>query len=161
MDCTSQPGPGVYVNAICLVEALESQGRSQEDLGCLLFLLRLILLNIIKAAYPSSRVTLLWYKAHCRRTFFMLCFHDESWNTSENVRNSVKYLYLIAGRAIDAMRTWYKRTTDVLSTGRMWNKRSVALYNVVWTYFCLCRIVTRPWWIRTCNWRSMDAARMQ
>ena len=33
MDCTSQPGPGVYVNAVCMVEALESQGRSQEDLA--------------------------------------------------------------------------------------------------------------------------------
>ena len=47
--------------------------------------------------------------------------------TSENVRNSVKYLYLIAGRGIDAVRTGYKRTTDVLSTGRTWNKRSVVL----------------------------------
>ena len=58
MGSTSQPGPGVYVGAVCMVEAPESQGRSQQDLGCLLFLLRLILLNNTKAACPSSRVWL-------------------------------------------------------------------------------------------------------
>ena len=35
MGSTSQPGPGVYVGAVCMVEAPESQGRSQQDLGCL------------------------------------------------------------------------------------------------------------------------------
>ena len=37
--------PGVYFGAFCMVEAPESKGRSQQDLGCLLFFLRLILLN--------------------------------------------------------------------------------------------------------------------
>ena len=93
------------------VDAPENQGHSQQDLGCLLFLLRLIRLNNTKAAYTSSRVWLPWYKAHCRKNVLIMCVHDKSWNTSENVRNSVKYLYLIAGHAIDAVRTWYKRTT--------------------------------------------------
>ena len=34
MGSTSQPGPGVYVGAVCMVEAPESQGRNQQDLGC-------------------------------------------------------------------------------------------------------------------------------
>ena len=55
MGSTLQPGPGVYVGAVYIVEAPESHGRSQQDLGCLLFLLGLILLNNTKAAYASSR----------------------------------------------------------------------------------------------------------
>ena len=142
MGSSSKPGPGVYVGIVCMTEAPESQGCSQQDLGCLLFLLHLILLNNTKAAYASSRVWLPWYKAHCRSlNILILSVHDKSWNTSENVRNSVKYLYLIAGHAIDAVRTWYKCTMDILSTGWTWNKCSVVLYNVVWKYLCLGRNV--------------------
>ena len=43
--CTLQPGSGAYVGAVYIVEALESQGRTQQDLGFLLFLLHLILLK--------------------------------------------------------------------------------------------------------------------
>ena len=56
MGSRSKPGHGVYVVVVCMVEAPESQGCSQQDLGCILFLLHLILLNNTKAAYASSRV---------------------------------------------------------------------------------------------------------
>ena len=70
----SQLGPGVYVGVVCMVEAPESQGGRQQDLGCLLLLLRLILLNNTKAANASSRVWLPCYNAHCRRTFLFCVF---------------------------------------------------------------------------------------
>ena len=73
MGSTSQPGPGVYVGPVCMVEAPESQGRNQQDIGCLLFLLRLILLNNTKAAYASSRVGCPDI-AHYRRKFLFCVF---------------------------------------------------------------------------------------
>ena len=60
--------------------------------------------------------------------------------TQVKLRNSVKYLYLIAGCAKDAMRTSYKHTTDVLSTEQTWNKLSVVLYNVVECTFVFAEI---------------------
>ena len=74
---TSQPGPGVYVGPVCMVEASESQGRSQQDICCLLFLLRLILLNNTKAAYASSRVGCPDIK-HIAGNALILCGHDKS-----------------------------------------------------------------------------------
>ena len=49
MGSASQPGPGTYVGTVCIVEAPESEGRTQQELGCLLFFFRLILLNNTKA----------------------------------------------------------------------------------------------------------------
>ena len=57
MGSSSKPGPSVNVVVVCMVEAPESQERRQ-DLGYLLFLLRLIRLNNTKAGYASSRVWL-------------------------------------------------------------------------------------------------------
>ena len=58
MGSSSKPGPSVNVGVVCMVEAPESKGRRQQDLGYLLFLLRLIRLNNTKAVYASSRVWL-------------------------------------------------------------------------------------------------------
>ena len=69
MTSSSKHGPGIYVGVVCMVGAPASQGHSQQDPGCLLFLLRLILLNNTKAAYASSRVWLPCYKVHCRKPF--------------------------------------------------------------------------------------------
>ena len=44
MGSTSQPSPDVDAGAVCIVEAPENQGHTQQDLCCLLFLLRLILI---------------------------------------------------------------------------------------------------------------------
>ena len=103
MSSSSEHGPSIYVGVVCMVEASESQEHSQQDLGCLLFLLRLILLNNTKAAYATSLVALI--HSTLQNNVLILCVHDKSLNRSENMRNSVKYLNLIAGRAIDAMRT--------------------------------------------------------
>ena len=54
MGNVSQPGSGVYVGAVCIVEAPENQLRNKQDLGCFLFLLRLILLNNTTASTPQA-----------------------------------------------------------------------------------------------------------
>ena len=45
--------------------------------------------------------------------------------TSENVINSVKYLFRFTGRGMNDMRTCCKRTTDMLSIEQMYIQRGM------------------------------------
>ena len=54
MTSSSKHGPGIYVGVVCMVGAPASQGHSQQDPGCLLFLLRLILLKTQRQPTPQA-----------------------------------------------------------------------------------------------------------
>ena len=56
MTSSSKHGPGIYVGAVCMVHvgAPASQGHSQQDPGCLLFLLRLILSTTQRQPTPQA-----------------------------------------------------------------------------------------------------------
>ena len=73
MVSTSQPGPGVDDGAVCIVEAPESQGRTQQNLSCLLFLHPLIFLNNKKGSLRLKQSLTALMQRTLQKNVLILC----------------------------------------------------------------------------------------